>query len=326
MGYSSMSANNDTDEDLDPRISVQGSDWNQFHLRLRDVMLFASVLGGAWLLVELVAYTGLIEHLSVEARILVVLLAATTSLVVTLLFRHTLLLRSYRTLAKRKASPQPPFGEPVKLLGGRERKRTNFADFIAAAAQRIDLMGLSLAPFATEACADQFFEAVTRRGVRVRVLLLNPLSMACSKRPAHLYRGILPLSESIIESIRFFLRLEKRLTEDSKQHADMLDVRVYTEMPTISAFFRDNEVNFAPYVMTRTGLSSPCIIIDGSASEEDSVYHCLQEHFDVTFSSAIQLGSAGWVDKVSDAAESELESSHQEARSKIEERLGRLAQ
>jgi hypothetical protein len=150
--------------------------------------------------------------------------------------------------------------------------------------------------------------------------------MACSKRPADLYRGILPLRETVIESIRFFLGLQKRLIEDSKQHANLLEVRVYTEMPTISGFFRDNEINFAPYTMTRTGLSSPCVIIDGSGLEEDSFYHCLQEHFDRTFASAIRLGALGWVDKVVEAAQNELEPLQREERSVIEERLRSLAQ
>jgi len=249
-----------------------------------NVIAIVAVFGGSWLIVEVLDFVGVFNTSSQYDKLLIVLLILIcTFLILSLttcfkLKKNTEGLTTEISDLRRKLKEyQSQSSEIIKI--GYKRERINYVEMIESATQRIDLLGLSLAPFITEPCISEMYDSICKRNLKIRILLLNPFSINCLKRDPELYKGILPLQHNIVESIIIFKNLKQRLVKEHRNNSEYLEVRLYSDIPTVSCFFIDDVLNISPYLTYRTGVKSPYLEI----RQIDNVNSLYQMYLQPTF-------------------------------------------
>lgn len=138
---------------------------------------------------------------------------------------------------------------------GVSRIDVNFAKLMGSAAQRVRILGLTLPTFATEQSLRTIDNLVTR-GVRVEVVLVNPLSPSLGERPSSLYTGQPNPRITGATTLRTLVNHRNCL---GPSHRGLLSVRLTRQLPTLGAVVVDGVCIWHPYVTFATGVSSPYI-------------------------------------------------------------------
>lgn len=276
---------------------------NRYRKIVVNIVALGAIFGGVWLIIGALDFVGLFRELSQSEKLFVLILTAMASIVILSWYNYFLLKKDkekstveLENIRKELTVQKPKDRELLQI--GYNRNRINFVEMIASAKKKIDLLGLSLAPFTTEACISQMFDSITKKDIRIRVLLLNPFSINTFKRDPELYKGILPLPLNIVESIIIFNRLKQRLEDEGKTHSKNLEVKVHSDIPTVSCFFVDNILNISSYLTYRTGVKSPYLEIHWIEKVDECLYDVYLQNYELIFAKSISIFKNGFIDEM----------------------------
>lgn len=122
-----------------------------------------------------------------------------------------------------------------------------------------------------------FLEKIIKESCTIRILILNPSSVAVMKRDQDCHDPNGTLTNDIEETIEYFRELEKKAK--SKKIKGKLDVVQYNEVPYFAYTKIDDVYFWTPYTIGLKGKDCPVIEVDNKTKLHDN----LDSHFDKIF-------------------------------------------
>jgi hypothetical protein len=156
---------------------------------------------------------------------------------------------------------------------GTSRAQYDYIDLLSESEKEIYLLGLSLPTFSLESKIE-FLRSKIRSGVRVKIILLNPYSIAALQRPDRLYELSTAVSETCINTLHVLLKLwHNGLTKQERQYLVIALINIH---PSVGIIGTEKKVFWSPYLAKATGAKSPYMIHDLSQSKFGDE---IQNHF-----------------------------------------------
>jgi hypothetical protein len=215
---------------------------------------FISVFGIVWLLLEPLGGLDYLVGIKNQKLVFYVVLTIVSSLISAIMYNG----KMYRELLAEAAG-----AKCALATAGEDRSVVDYLQLLRGAKHSVDLLGLSLAPFATEQYINAFYDLI-EQNVRVRILLSNPLSPNLAQRHKSLYTVNEDVREATAATLKTLIRLKRSIGSRKKE---LLSVRVMNILPHYGLFKVDNTLLLNPYLAKRTGLGSPYFVV-----KEDSVW------------------------------------------------------
>jgi hypothetical protein len=136
---------------------------------------------------------------------------------------------------------------------------------LLAGARRLDALGISLGLLCQNFTGRRLI-GLADSGCRVRLLFLNPASSALRRRERELGLGRGELGKSVEMNIMHVRRVRARLRD-----AGAFEIRVYDELPRVSAYLVDGDgpdglAVVQPYLRRSRGMESPVLVLRGGLS------------------------------------------------------------
>jgi hypothetical protein len=126
---------------------------------------------------------------------------------------------------------------------------------LGSAQARIIVVGLSLPTFTTEG-ALRTYSRVLAQGVKIDLILVNPMSPTLLQRPRRLYLAYQGVMVTSASSLRALLKFRAHIPPEQR---DSFRVRLTNSLPTAATIIVDNRCLWHPYLLGVTGASSPYI-------------------------------------------------------------------
>ncbi|WP_370096592.1 SAV2148 family HEPN domain-containing protein [Streptacidiphilus sp. MAP12-20] len=135
---------------------------------------------------------------------------------------------------------------------------------LLAGARRLDAIGIGLSMLCQNFTGRRLI-ALADSGCRIRLLFLNPASSALRRRERELGLGRGELGKSVETNIMHVRRVRSRLRD-----AGAFEIRVYDELPRVSAYLVDGDgpdglAVVQPYLRRSRGMESPVLVLRGGS-------------------------------------------------------------
>lgn len=222
---------------------------------LKTVALtFVSVFGVIWLLLEPLG--GMIYIIEIRNQIFVfyVVLIIVSILISMIIINHRMYLRGMNGLKKKD-------DQCIEI--GEDRSKFDYLSLLSKAKIKVDLLGLSLAPFSSEQYINLLYTLI-KRDVEINCLLLNPLSPNLTQRDEELYTVNMDIRIATALTLRTLINLKKSCGVKERKR---ITIRVINVLPHYGLFRVDNIVLWNPYLVKKTGLGSPFFVV-----QENSIW------------------------------------------------------
>jgi hypothetical protein len=136
---------------------------------------------------------------------------------------------------------------------GNSRLDKDLPRLLATAGERALVVGISLPSFTSEAGLRVINQAI-KRGVRVDLVFINPLSPASLQRPQQLYNSYEAPAIAAAKSLRSCLRFREQLGGEDMQK---FHIHLTSALPSCAAVIVDDSCFWHPYLVGFTGVNSP---------------------------------------------------------------------
>lgn len=136
---------------------------------------------------------------------------------------------------------------------GKSRLDKDMPRLLAKARERALVVGISLPSFTSEAGL-RIINAAIKRGVRIDLVFINPLSTASLQRPHRLYDSYEAPAKAAAASLRACLRFREKLGAEGMEK---FHIHLTSALPTCAAVIIDDSCFWHPYLAGFTGVNSP---------------------------------------------------------------------
>lgn len=190
--------------------------------------------------------------------------------------KHKVSLNIYNYYDGRFGNPNEPCAArgDVGLLSCAVGRSVRWEDLINGKT-KLKIIGNSLPLFGVPQLHDRIVTLSRDHKTRIKICLLNPISMACALRgKADAYKS----EDELIGTIDYVMN---RLIELHKAVAcaERFEIRVFDSIPTFTAFIGDNHAHVSFYVEHLSGTRGPYIACAREHSQ-NCLYDCIEGSFD----------------------------------------------
>ncbi len=136
---------------------------------------------------------------------------------------------------------------------GNSRVDIDYLALLQASNRKVQLLGLSLPFFSTEAAVSTLKQLIQKE-IHIYFLVVNPLTRSLSQRPQKLYSINIHVRCASATTLLVLSKLKQALADNYKK---FLEIRVTSVLPSVGSIRFDDKILWSPYLMTQTGATSP---------------------------------------------------------------------
>jgi hypothetical protein len=160
-----------------------------------------------------------------------------------------------------------------KVYDSPSQALTDYSTIVDNTKAHIEILSATSTPFFWSPDFERATLNALRRGVKFRVLLLDPNAKSLNLLSRQEGQEAEDLSAELKLTLRRWRDLEKR--GQNPNGLESIEVRIYDDLPSTFLLMTDDVLFFAPYLHSSYRISSPCLQIKSSGS----IARSLREHF-----------------------------------------------
>lgn len=159
-----------------------------------------------------------------------------------------------------------------------------YPSIIRETRERVDILGITLISFLWNINFEGPTVEALRRGVRFRLLVLDPDSPVVGFLVKQEQRSYKTFREEFRRSIHVWQKFQKEGLEPGR-----LQIRIYNDIPISFLMITDERLFFSPYAQARSHLGTPCIEV---RVKTGPIYQAYSDHFETLWMQSVELERA----------------------------------